>query len=64
MLHSKIMKKRDLLCNYSEVVEKTDAKITPFYGSLFCLYCYSSVAAAVLIPEPIAAATNSIGIAK
>jgi len=52
------MKKRDLLCNYSEVVEKTDVKITPFYGLSFCLYCYSS-AAVVAIPEiPTTAATN------
>ncbi len=59
ILTSKIKKKRDLLCNYSEVVEKTDVKITPFYGLSFCLYCYSSAAAAVTQePTTTAAATN------
>ena len=54
------MKKRDFLCNYSEVVKKTDVKITPFYGLSFCLYYYSSAAVAVKQEPPLttAAATN------
>ena len=57
-------KKRYLLCNYSEVVETTVVKTTPFYGLSFCLYCYSSVVAAAPITEPqtTAAATNYMNI--
>lgn len=49
-----------MLCNYSEVVEKTAVKTIPFYGLSFCLFCYSSAVAAEVTPEaPItAAATN------
>ena len=55
----KNMKKRDFLCNYSEVVEKTDVKTIPFYGSLSCSYYYSSAAAAEWITEaPITAAAT------
>lgn len=54
---SKIKKKRDLLCNYLKVVEKTDARITPSYGLSFYSFCYSSVAVAQT-PEPTTAATN------
>ena len=56
--HPKIMKKRDLLCNYSEVVEKTAVRITPFYGLSFCLFCYSSAAVAAKQETTLTAATN------